>query len=185
MSHPPESCPPAHLPPERLVVLGLLTPTFCGLLAVIFAFPSPPAYSVGFLLLVGVLALMTAHAEGVTEVGLRFLVLDARTGLPIPGAKVVLLIPADPGPSRETSTGPAGMASLVAGCRVVRRRALCWDAGFVCFAGRWFMVTAEGYEGTGRRRLAWHTGRVRDINSPDPPPIRVELKRLPLRAVEG
>ena len=179
MIEPYDPCPPAHLPPERLVVLGLLTPSFCGFLAVIFAFPSLLACSVAFLLLVSMLALITGYAEGAKEVGIRFLVVEAGTGRPIQGAKVVLLTPADPGPSRETSTEPAGMASIVAACQVLRRRTLCWDAGFVYFTGRWFKVTAEGYEGTGRRSLAWHTGRFRDLGHADPPPIRVELKRLP------
>jgi hypothetical protein len=179
MIDPHDPCPPAHLPPERLAVLGLLTPLFCGILAVIFAFPSPPACSVAFLLLVGVLALITAYTDGAKEVRIRFVVVEAGTGRPIQGAKVVLLIPNDSEPSRETSTGPAGMASIVAGCQVVRRRALCWEATAVYFTGRWFHVTAEGCEGTGREYLAWHTGRVRDIGHADPPPIRVELKRLP------
>jgi hypothetical protein len=179
MSDQHDSCPPAHLPPERLAVLGLLTPFFCGFLAVTFAIPSPPACSVAFLLLVSVLALITAYAEGFREVGLRFLVVDARTGLPVQGANVALLIPNDLRPSPEASTGPAGMASLVAACRVVRRRVLCWEATVVYFTGRRFKVTAEGYEGTERQYLAWHTGRVRDLGHADPPPIRVELKRLP------
>ena len=131
------------------------------------------------LLLICVLALITAYAEGAKEVGIRFLVVEAGTGRPVQGAKVVLLIPANPGPSRETSTGPAGMASIVADYQVLRRRALCWDAAVVYFTGRWFMVTAEGYEGTGRRSLSWHAGRFRDLGHADPPPIRVELKRLP------
>ena len=179
MIDPHDPCPPAHLPPERLVVLGLLTSFFCGFLAVTFAFPSPPACSVAFVLLVGVLALITAYAEGAKEVGIRFVVVEAGTGRPIPGAEVVLLIPTDPGPSPEASTGPAGVASIVAPCRVVRRRLLFWDASVVYFAGWWFKVTAEGYQGTGRQSLAWHTGRVRDLGHADPPPIRVELERLP------
>ena len=179
MTDPHDPCPPARLPPERLVVLGLLTPSFCGFLAVIFAFPSPPACRVAFLLLVCVLALITAHTEGAKGVGIQFLVVEARIGQPIQGAKVVLLIPADPGPTPEAATGPAGIASIVTACHVVRRRVLCWEATVVYFTGRWFMVAAEGHEGTGLQYLARHTGRVRDLENADPPPIRVELKRLP------
>jgi hypothetical protein len=174
-----DPCPPAHLPPERLVVLGLLTPLLCGALACSFVlFPIPVTCFLAFFLLVGMKCLVTACWEGSGEVGLRFVVVEARSGRPIQGAKVVVLTPF-PAESQETSTGPEGTASLVAPCQVVRRKVLCWTAGVVHFTDRWFKVTAEGYEGTGRECLSWHTGRVRDLGHADPPPIRVELKRLP------
>jgi hypothetical protein len=44
MIDPHESGPRAHLPPERLAVLGLLTPLFFGMVAGIFFFlPAPVA----------------------------------------------------------------------------------------------------------------------------------------------
>jgi hypothetical protein len=40
-------------------------------------------------------------------------------------------------------------------------------------------VSRDGYRGTGRLELAQFTGERRDGDDTTPPPIRVELKRLP------
>jgi hypothetical protein len=83
------------------------------------------------------------------------------------------------GLSREISTGPDEAASLAVPCRVFGKRVLFWTRCFVYFNDRWFKVTVAGYEGTGREPLAWYTAWNKGVENPDPPPIRVELRRLP------
>jgi hypothetical protein len=180
-----DPCPPAHLPPERLVVLGLLTPLLCGVLVSSFVLlPLLVTCFVAFFLFVVVKALATACWEGSKEVGLRFVVVASRTGQPIQGAKISLFPSALAGPTpeacTEAATGSEGSASWSVSCRVVECRGLFGVGSSVYFDGWWFQITAAGYKGTGRECWAWHTGCwSQDINNPDPPPIRVDLKRLP------
>jgi hypothetical protein len=137
---------------------------------------------VAFFLFLGLKGLATALWEGFGEVGLRFLVVDARTGRPIRGAKIVLFVPTETGPSQETYTGPEGTAGLVVTCPVLVDRGLFGASCSAYLVEWWFKVMATGYEGTGRESLAWYTVWNKGVESPDPPPIRVELKRLPGRA---
>jgi hypothetical protein len=168
--------PPA---PERLVVLGLLTPLRLGVMACSFALlPAPLACVVAFLLLLGMKGLATVLWDGSQEVRLRFLVVEAQNEQPIPGARVCLFCPTQAGPTVESSTDPQGAASVAVVCQVVTQRVLLWASSSIYFNG-WFTVAAAGYEGTRRRYLSWHKFWVRHIGDTDPPPIRVELKRLP------
>src|SRR5262249_31310589 len=123
--------------------------------------------------------LVTAYAKGSKDVRLRFLVVEASTGQPIPGGKVALFIWPQKGSSVEASTCPEGTVSLVAPCPVLLYRGLFRASYSVYLDSWWFEATAAGHEGTGRQYLVWHTLWIRDIGDADPPPIRVELKRLP------
>jgi hypothetical protein len=180
MTDPPDPWPPAHLPPERLVVLGLLTPFLFGVVVCSFIFfPPVMACFVALMMFACVKALVTVYSKGSKDVLLRFLVLDASTGQPIPGAKVALFLWPQQGSSGEASTCPEGTASLVAPCPVLLERGLFRVSHSVYLDSWWFEATAAGHEGTGRQCLVWHTLWIRDMGGADPPPIRVELRRLP------
>ena len=189
MTDPPDPCPPAHLPPERLAALGLLTPFLCGAVVCSFIFLPPScACVIALVVFVWMKAEVTVWWAGFNLVQLQFRAVDACTGQPIQGAKAVVFMPTDTvfmptdtGPLLEACTGPDGVASVIALCWVVVERGLFGTSSFPCLERRWFKVTAAGYEGTGWECLAlytvWHKGGER----PDPPPIRAELERLPLR----
>ena len=169
--------PPA---PERLAVLGLLTPFLFGVVVCGFIFfPPLLACFVALMVFAYGKALVTAYSKGSKDVLLRFLVLDASSEQTIPGAKVALFIWPQQGSSVEASTCPEGTVSLVAPCPVLLYRGLFRASYAVYLDSWWVAATAVGYEGTGRQCLVWHTLWIRDLRHADPPPIRVELKRLP------
>jgi hypothetical protein len=149
-----------------------------------FFVPPVTACFMGFFLFVGRKCRTTVLWEGPGKVWLRFLVVDAWAGQPIHGAKVVLFGPNDTRPSPEVFTGPEGTASLVVACPVLVEKGL-FGASTSAYLVNWsFKVTAAGYEGSGRESLAWYTVWNKGVENPDPPPIRVELMRLPA-AVKG
>jgi len=185
MIGPHESCPRAHLPPERLAVLGLLIPLFCGAGVCGFIYlPSPLACLASFVLLVGVKALATARWEGFEGVWLQFVAVDARTTESIPGAKVALYVaPSAREPWQEACTSPEGTATLTVYCWVRVKRWLFLARCSAFFADWQFRVTAAGYGETARELLASHAIWAKGVQTLDPLPIRVELKRLPGPAV--
>jgi hypothetical protein len=193
MIDPHDPCPPAHLPSRQLVILGLLTPLLCGVLACSFLLlPTPLACVVTFsLILVTVVTcflvtkgLASVSWDRLQEVRLRFLVVEAQHGQPIPGARVCFFRPTQAGPTEEVTTDPQGKASVAVACQVAAERGLLRASSSIYVDG-WFTVAAEGYEGTGRLYLSCHRFWMREIGDTDPPPIRVELKRLPAAGKEG
>jgi hypothetical protein len=182
MIDPHEPCPPAHLPPERLAVLGLLTPFLFGVVVCSFIYFPPLLGCVVALLVFGWMkGKATVWRTGFKHIRLHFRAVDAWTGQPIPGAKVVLFIPTDTGPSQEACTGSDGTASVMVLCQVLVKRGIFGISSFPCLDRWWFKVAANGYEGTGREWLDLYTIWNQGVENPDPPPIRVELKRRPGR----
>jgi hypothetical protein len=121
-------------------------------------------------------AVCVTYWTGSKDVRLRFLVVDAKTRAPIQGASVVLYhLGGDDG--REVKTGPNGAANLTIPCMTAGRSSLFEYSGSVTFWEWRISVSKERYAGPDKVELLYWTGEGRDINSPDPPPIRVELMR--------
>jgi hypothetical protein len=124
------------------------------------------------------LASCVTHWTGSKDVELRFLVVDAQTRAPIEGASVMLSRPGkDYG--REVKTGPDGAASLTVSCWTACKSSFFEYSGSVMFWDWEINVSKDGYGSICKVELPYWKGGIRDIGDADPPPIRVELKRLP------
>jgi len=88
MIDPHDPCPPAHLPPERLVVLGLLTPFLFGVVGGSFIyFPPLVACFVALLVFDWMKTKVIVRWEEAGQVPLQFRAVDACTGQSIPDPK--------------------------------------------------------------------------------------------------
>src|SRR5262249_7929534 len=155
----------ANLPPEWLAVLGLLTPLLLGGVVCSFVLLRPlDAGLVALAVFAGVRALAKAHGNRPGK-SLRFLVVDAGTGQPVPGAEVALLPSPQAGPAHAFSTDAEGAVCLAVTRPVPVERRLFPASSSACPDSWWFQVTAAGYEGTGRECLDWYT--VWGVEKPD------------------
>jgi hypothetical protein len=116
---------------------------------------------------------------GSRDVELQFVVVDKGTGQPIEGATISLYGGYESDPPLTLHTGLDGTAKKVVTCRSGGRETLFTSSSHVSFGNWGLEITKDGYRGTGRLELAQFTGESRDGDDATPPPIRVELKRLP------
>jgi hypothetical protein len=185
MLDPLEPCPPAHLPPERLAALGLLTPFACGALVCSFVLlPFSVACVAAFFLFVAMRAVATVKRERSQGFQLRFHIAEALTDQPISRAKIILVPLTEKKRIAETWTDSDGTATLFVICRVVKERMLFWASSSVYYDG-WLNIIAPGYAATWPNSLAWHTGWATDFRDIEPQVIRVTLMRPAGMATAG
>jgi hypothetical protein len=112
---------------------------------------------------------------------LTFAVLDAETGGAVAGARVRVYWPALWVPDRVEeivgTTGRDGRTSLPLHCRTVTSEGLFHSRGVLVYPQAYLAVTAEGFEPSEPCWLSERTGRSRDLSDPEPPPVRLILRR--------
>jgi hypothetical protein len=108
-------------------------------------------------------------------------VLDAETGGPVAGARVRVYWPAlwMPDSVEEVvgTTGRDGRTGLQLNCRAVTYEGLFHSRGVVVYPQAYLAVEADDYEPSEPSWLSEKTGQSRDLRDPEPPPVRLVLRR--------
>lgn len=108
-------------------------------------------------------------------------VLDAETGAPVPGARVRVYWPALWAPDRVEEaagdTGRDGRTTLRLNCRTVTHEGLLHSRGVLVYPQAYIAARADGFAPSEPAWLSEKTGRARDLGGPEPPPVRLVLRR--------
>jgi hypothetical protein len=116
--------------------------------------------------------------DGPKDVDLQFVVVDAKTKGPVPGAHVRVVDTWVGKLSYEAHTGADGLVRMTVVCMASGRQGLFMDTAAVHLANWQVRVGKEGYREAGPLELADFTGRGRAFNDLPPPPITIELRKV-------
>jgi hypothetical protein len=115
--------------------------------------------------------------DGSKEVAMRFVIVDAESGAPVPDAVVQVGVDGLPASWREARTGTDGAARLIVRCWAAGSDTLLRRTASVSCTGVDIHVSKEGYKDVWPTSLWVHARWLLSYDQLPPPPVRLPLQK--------